>query len=109
MSRSSNALLNLRAVVILIVLALHSVLPYLASLPPSPYPFDNPPYQWLAFPIIDSQRWFGFDLFCAWRAISRAAVVLGCTLIANWGIPAAMGGALPLLRLDATTGAARGA
>jgi glucan biosynthesis protein C len=67
MSRSSNALVNLRAVVVLIVLAFHSVLPYLASLPPSPYPFDNPPYHWLAFPIIDRQRWFGFDLFCAWQ------------------------------------------
>ena len=41
MSRSSLALVNPRAVVILIVLALHSALPYLASLPPSPYPFDS--------------------------------------------------------------------
>jgi len=67
MSRSSSALVNLRAVVILIVLAFHSVLPYLASLPQAPYPFDNPPYLWLAFPIVDGQRWFGFDLFCAWQ------------------------------------------
>jgi glucans biosynthesis protein C len=67
MNRSSIALVNLRAVVILIVLAFHSVLPYLASLPQAPYPFDNPPYLWLAFPIVDSQRWFGFDLFCAWQ------------------------------------------
>jgi Acyltransferase family len=67
MSRSSNALVNLRAVVILVVLAFHSVLPYLAFLPPTPYPFDSPPYRWLAFPVIDSQRWFGFDLFCAWQ------------------------------------------
>ena len=36
MSRSSLALVNLRAVAILIVPALHSVLPYLASLPPTP-------------------------------------------------------------------------
>ena len=41
MSRSSIALVNLRAVVILIVLAFHSVLPYLASLPPAAYPFDE--------------------------------------------------------------------
>jgi glucans biosynthesis protein C len=67
MSRSSIALFNLRAAVILIVLAFHSVLPYLASLPPVPYPFDSPPYLWLAFPIVDNQRWFGFDLFCAWQ------------------------------------------
>jgi hypothetical protein len=69
MSSSSLALVNLRAVVILIVLAFHSVLPYLASLPAITLPFDSAPYQWLAFPIIDSQRWFGFDLFCAWQDV----------------------------------------
>jgi glucan biosynthesis protein C len=69
MSSSSLALVNLRAVVILIVLAFHSVLPYLAFLPPTQHPFDSAPYQWLAFPIIDSQRWFGFDLFCAWQDV----------------------------------------
>ena len=69
MSRSSLALVNLRAVVILIVLAFHSVLPYLAFLPATTLPFDSAPYQWLAFPIIDRQRWFGFDLFCAWQDV----------------------------------------
>jgi glucan biosynthesis protein C len=69
MSRSSVALVNLRAVVILVVLAFHSVLPYLASLPPAAHPFDSAPYLWLAFPIVDSQRWFGFDLFCAWQDV----------------------------------------
>ncbi len=69
MSRSSIALVNLRAVVILIVLAFHSVLPYLASLPAAAYPFDGAPYLWLAFPIVDGQRWFGFDLFCAWQDV----------------------------------------
>lgn len=67
MSESSIALGNLRAFVIIIVLAFHSVLPYLASLPAAAYPFDRAPYQWLAFPIVDNERWFGFDLFCAWQ------------------------------------------
>ena len=70
MNRSSIALGNLRAVVIIIVLAFHSVLPYLASLPAAAYHFDSAPYQWLAFPIVDNQRWFGFDLFCAWQDLS---------------------------------------
>ena len=69
MSSSSIALVNLRAFVILIVLAFHSVLPYLASLPPAAYPFDSAPYLWQAFPIVDDQRWFGFDLFCAWQDV----------------------------------------
>jgi hypothetical protein len=75
MSRSSVALSNLRAVVILIVLAFHAVLPYLASLPVQPYSFDTPPYQWRAFPVIDSHRWFGFDLFCAWQDVSLMALM----------------------------------
>ena len=64
-ARSSLALRNLRGLVILIVLAFHSVLPYLWSVSSSAVPFDHPPYGWRAFPIVDSHRWFGFDLFCA--------------------------------------------
>src|SRR3954463_7514871 len=75
MSRTSVALSNLRAVVIVIVVAFHSVLPYLATLPAEPYRFDVPPYQWLAFPIIDGQRFFGFDLFCAWQDVSLMSMM----------------------------------
>ena len=67
--RSSLALDNLRAVVILLVLSFHSVLAYLRFLPPAPFPFDTPPYAWRAFPIVDAQRWFGFDLYCAWQDV----------------------------------------
>ncbi len=63
---ASLAIDNLRAVVILLVVAFHSVLAYLASLPPHPFPFDSPPFLWRSFPIVDSERWLGFDLFCAW-------------------------------------------
>jgi glucan biosynthesis protein C len=68
-SGASLALNNLRAVVILLVLAVHSVLAYLDFLPRSPYRFDEPPYRWQATPIVDSQRWVGFDLFCAWQDV----------------------------------------
>src|ERR1700737_4085123 len=67
--RSSLALDNLRGLVILLVLSFHSVLAYLDFLPASPFPFDNPPYLWRAFPVVDHQRWFGFDLFCAWQDV----------------------------------------
>jgi glucans biosynthesis protein C len=69
MSRSSLALDNLRAVVILIVLAFHSVLAYVSWIPPRASAFDAPPYGWRAFPILDDHRWFGFDLFCAWQDV----------------------------------------
>jgi peptidoglycan/LPS O-acetylase OafA/YrhL len=65
MSKSSLALNNLRAFLILMVLAFHSLIVYMASHAASPQPFDNPPYDWIANPIIDSERWIGFDLFCA--------------------------------------------
>ena len=69
MPQSSLALSNLRAFVILLVVAFHSVLAYLGSQPASPPPFDTPPYWWRAIPIIDSERWFGFDLFCAFTYV----------------------------------------
>jgi glucans biosynthesis protein C len=61
---------NLRAAVILIVVAFHSALPYLASQPAQPFAFDAEPYRWIAFPILDRERWLPFDLFCAWQDIS---------------------------------------
>jgi peptidoglycan/LPS O-acetylase OafA/YrhL len=75
MSRSSMALSNLRAVVIVIVLAFHSVLAYLASLPANAYRFDEAPYLWQAIPIVDSHRWFAFDLFCAWQDLSLMSLM----------------------------------
>jgi peptidoglycan/LPS O-acetylase OafA/YrhL len=67
--RASLAIDNLRAVVILLVLAFHSVLAYLNFLPPHPFAFDQPPFLWRSFPIVDSQRWMGFDLFCLARRL----------------------------------------
>ncbi|WFU41770.1 acyltransferase [Bradyrhizobium sp. CB82] len=74
-SSASVSLSNLRAVVIIIVVAFHSALPYLASQPPHPFPFDEVPYRWVAFPIIDRERWFGFDLFCAWQDVSLMSLM----------------------------------
>jgi surface polysaccharide O-acyltransferase-like enzyme len=67
-SGTSLALSNLRAVVILIVVAVHSVLAYLEYATPSQQ-FDKAPYHWLVTPIVDTQRWLGFDLFCAWQDV----------------------------------------
>src|SRR5207237_1986724 len=64
--RASLSIDNLRSVVVLLVLAFHSVLAYLSFLPAAPFAFDSPPFLWRSFPIVDTVRWFGFDLFCAW-------------------------------------------
>jgi glucan biosynthesis protein C len=74
MTKSSLALSNLRAVVIVVVLAFHSFLAYIASAP-QPTRFDQPPYTWEAFPIVDSQHWLGFDIFCAWQDVSLMALM----------------------------------
>jgi glucans biosynthesis protein C len=65
MSKTSLALNNLRGYAILIVLAFHSSIAYVVHQPAAALPFDTPPYAWMANPIVDSDRWLGFDLFCA--------------------------------------------
>src|SRR2546429_4412529 len=69
MTKSSLALSNLRGFAILMVVAFHSCIAYLNSQPDAALPFDIPPYGWRANPIVDSARWFGFDLFCAFQYV----------------------------------------
>ncbi len=83
-ARSSLALRNLRGLVILVVLAFHSVLPYLWSASSSSFPFDQPPYEWRAFPIVDSRRWFGFDLFCAWQDVYLMSLMFFLSALFAW-------------------------
>jgi glucans biosynthesis protein C len=68
-SRTSVALNNLRGIVILIVLGFHSALAYVSWIKAPNVDFDSAPYAWRAFPIVDDQRFFGFDLFCAWQDV----------------------------------------
>ncbi len=65
MPTPSLALNNLRTFAVVLVLAVHASAAYLGSSPASPFRFDDPPFRWRALPIIDSDRWFGFDIFCA--------------------------------------------
>ena len=90
------SLSNLRAVVILIVIGFHSALPYLASQPVQPFAFDAAPYRWIAFPIVDRERWFGFDLFCAWQDISLMTLMF---FLAGLFAPASLGRKGPLAYL----------
>src|SRR5262249_30648487 len=65
--RRSMALANLRGFAIVMVLSFHSFIAYNFSQPAAALPFDDPPYRWMVNPIIDSARWLGFDLFCAFQ------------------------------------------
>lgn len=67
--RASIAIDGLRAYVILLVLAFHSSLAYLAFLPAHAFAFSSPPFQWRAFPVIDTHRSVILELFCAWQDV----------------------------------------
>jgi glucans biosynthesis protein C len=84
LSRSSLALSNLRGVVIIVVLAFHSLLAYLVWIPPGAADFDSPPYVWRAFPIADERHFFGFDLFCAWQDVYLMALMFFLSGLFVW-------------------------
>ncbi len=54
---------NLRAFVTLLVIAHHAVLAYHPHAPPPPASLGAGPMLWQAFPVVDSHRWPGVDLF----------------------------------------------
>jgi peptidoglycan/LPS O-acetylase OafA/YrhL len=82
--RSSVALNNLRACAILSLLAFHSVMAYLGSLPAAPYAFDVAPYLWAVHPMVDAQRWFGFDIFCASQDIYLMSLMFFLSGVFVW-------------------------
>lgn len=83
-SQTSQALKNLRAFAIVMVVSFHSVLAYLASQPAAPEPFDSPPYRWLATPILDDQRWLGFDIYAAFQYVALMPVMFFLSGIFVW-------------------------
>lgn len=53
----------LRVYVIVVVVAVHSFLAYFSFAPSAALqPFTSRPYAWVNYPIVDAQRWAGFDL-----------------------------------------------
>ena len=54
---------NLRAFVTLLVIAHHAVLAYHPYAPPPPASLGTEPMLWQAFPVVDSHRWPGIDVF----------------------------------------------
>src|ERR1700730_17842122 len=84
MSRSSVALNNLRACAILSLLAFHSVLAYLRYLPALPFAFDRAPYRWTAFPMVDPERWLGFDIFCGFQDVYLMSLMFFLSGVFVW-------------------------
>ncbi len=82
MSKTSLALNNLRAAIILAVLTVHASLAYLTAATPSA--FDKTPYLWRAFPIVDNKRWIGLDIFCAWQDIALMVLLFFLSALFTW-------------------------
>jgi hypothetical protein len=83
-SETSLALKNMRGIVILIVMGFHSALAYLAFLGPTAFPFDRAPYEWRAFPIVDSHRWLGLDVLCASQDVYVMALMFFLSALFTW-------------------------
>jgi peptidoglycan/LPS O-acetylase OafA/YrhL len=84
MSKTSQALKNLRALAIVMVISFHSVLAYLASQPAAPQPFDSPPYHWVATPILDAERWLPFDLYAGFQYLTLMPVMFFLSGVFVW-------------------------
>ena len=74
-AHASRAISNLRGAFILILVSFHACLAYLGSTAAPTAAFDQPPFLWLAFPIVDERRFFGFDLYCAWEDVHVMALM----------------------------------
>jgi hypothetical protein len=83
-SHASLALSNLRGAIAVVVVSFHASLAYLSSSPPAPLPFNQPPFAWRAFPIIDSRRWLGFDVFCAWQDVYLMSLLFFLSALFAW-------------------------
>jgi hypothetical protein len=93
----SPALSNLRTFAVVIVLAVHSFIAYLGSSPTSPFRFDDPPFRWRSIPIIDADRWFGFDIFCAYQDMYLIALLFFLSGLFVWPSLARKGARIFLL------------
>lgn len=74
-AHASLAIANLRGVFILILVSFHACLAYLGSTKAPTAAFDQPPFLWLAFPVVDERRFFGFDIYCAWEDVHVMALM----------------------------------
>jgi peptidoglycan/LPS O-acetylase OafA/YrhL len=85
MSETSQAIKNLRASAAIMVVSFHASLAYVVSQPATRGPFGEPPFNWLAFPVVDPQRWFGFDLYAAFQYLSLMPLMFFLSGIFVWG------------------------
>jgi peptidoglycan/LPS O-acetylase OafA/YrhL len=59
----------LRAFLTVSVVAFHAVIAYTSFAPPPPRSLLTKPQWWMAFPVVDSRRWPGFDAFVGFNDV----------------------------------------
>jgi hypothetical protein len=74
----------LRAFITVLVVAHHSLLAYHPYAPPPSSSFTAPPMLWRAFPIVDSRRWHGSDLFVGFNDIYFMALMFYISGLFVW-------------------------
>jgi hypothetical protein len=82
--RSSLALGNLRGAFILVLLTFHSAIAYLAFAKAPSAGFDQSDFAWRAFPIVDSRRFAGFDILCAWQDVYLMSLMFFVSGLFAW-------------------------
>jgi peptidoglycan/LPS O-acetylase OafA/YrhL len=65
----NHAIGYLRAFIVVLVIAHHTALAYHPFAPPPPSSLITQPRWWMAFPVVDSQRWSGFTLFVGFNDV----------------------------------------
>ena len=91
MPRASVAIDNLRAVCHPAGARVPCDVGLYRLLPHHPFALDARRFLWRAFPIVDQQRWFGFDLFCAWLDVFLMSFFYPSVRAVRLAEPAAQG------------------
>jgi hypothetical protein len=84
MTKNSISLSYLRAFITILVLAFHSIAAYI-TFAPKANTFSPHAYSWLAFPVVDSARWVGFDLFFLFNDAFFMSMMFFISGIFVWG------------------------
>jgi peptidoglycan/LPS O-acetylase OafA/YrhL len=68
-AKYNNAIGYLRAFVVVLAVAHHAAMAYHSYAPPPPASLVAQPRWWEAFPVVDTQRWSGFNVFVGFNDV----------------------------------------
>jgi hypothetical protein len=75
---------EVRVFVILLVIAHHAAMAYRSSAPATVKPMDLTPMDWLAFPVLDADRWVGFDVLVAFNDVFFMSLMFFVSGVVAW-------------------------